>query len=100
MHARGWSRERAIEYMKQHTTASDDSIVAEVDRYIVWPGQATAYKIGQLRIAAMRDRARAALGERFDLRAFHNAVLDGGAEPLEVLDGQIDRWIAAQKAGK
>jgi uncharacterized protein (DUF885 family) len=100
MHARGWSRERAIEYMKQHTAASDDSIVAEVDRYIVWPGQATAYKVGQLRIAALRDRARAALGERFDLRGFHNAVLDGGAEPLEVLDSQIDRWIAGQKAGK
>jgi uncharacterized protein (DUF885 family) len=100
MHALGWNRDRAIRYMKEHTTLSDDEVVSEVDRYIVWPGQATAYKIGQLRIVALRDKAKAALGERFDLRAFHNAVIDGGAMPLEVLDEQIDRWIAAQKATK
>jgi uncharacterized protein (DUF885 family) len=100
LHALGWSRERAIGYMQEHSAESADEIVAEVDRYIVWPGQATAYKIGQLRIAALRDRARAALGERFDLRAFHNAVLDGGAVPLEVLDEEIGRWVQAQKGAK
>ena len=98
LHALGWSREQALQYMKEHTTMGEREIVAEVDRYIVWPGQATAYKIGQLRIAALRDQARAALGERFDLRDFHNAVLDGGAVPLDVLDEEIGRWIAAQKA--
>jgi uncharacterized protein (DUF885 family) len=99
MHALDWSRERAILYMQNHTTMSDDEIIAEVDRYIVWPGQATAYKIGQLRIVALRDKARAALGERFDLRSFHNGVIDGGAMPLDVLDEVIDRWIAAEKKG-
>lgn len=98
IHAMGWSRDQALAYMHEHTTESEASIVSEVDRYIVWPGQATAYKIGQLRIMALRDRARAALGARFDLRDFHNAVLDGGAVPLDVLEAQIDRWIAARKA--
>jgi uncharacterized protein (DUF885 family) len=97
IHALGWSREQAILYMQNHTTMSDDEVIAEVDRYIVWPGQATAYKIGQLRIVALRDKARAALGERFDLRTFHNAVTDGGAMPLDVLDEVIERWIAAEK---
>jgi uncharacterized protein (DUF885 family) len=100
MHAMAWSRERAIEYMKDHTTSSDDEIIAEIDRYIVWPGQATAYKIGQLRIIALRDKARSALGGRFDLRAFHNALIDEGELPLAVLEERIDRWIAAQKTAK
>jgi uncharacterized protein (DUF885 family) len=72
--------------------------VAEIDRYIVLPGQATAYKVGELRIKALRAKARAALGDRFDLRRFHNAVIDQGAVPLAVLDEQIDAWIAAEKA--
>jgi len=97
MHSLGWSRDRAIQYLKDHTTESSDEIVAEIDRYIVWPGQATAYKIGQLRIAALREKARAALGPRFDLRDFHNAVIDGGAVPLDVLEEQIDRWIATSR---
>jgi len=97
MHALGWSRERAMQYMRDHTTESEAEVVAEVDRYIVWPGQATAYKIGQLRIAALRDKARAALGDRFSLSAFHNALIDGGAMPLDVLEEEIDRWIAEQK---
>lgn len=100
LHAMDWSREQAIGYLKAHSTASDDEAVAEVDRYIVWPGQATAYKLGQLRIEALRDKAKAALGDRFDLRAFHNAVIDGGAVPLDVLNEEIDRWVAAQKATK
>jgi uncharacterized protein (DUF885 family) len=100
IHAFGWSRDRALQYMRDHTAGTELQVVAEVDRYIVWPGQATAYKVGQLRIAALRDRAREALGERFDLREFHNAVLDGGTVPLPVLEEQIDRWIAAVKARK
>jgi uncharacterized protein (DUF885 family) len=100
LHAMDWSREQAIAYMSAHTTASDGEAVAEVDRYIAWPGQATAYKLGQLRIQALRDKAKAALGNRFDLRAFHNAVIDGGAMPLDVLDEEIGRWVAARRATK
>lgn len=100
IHARGWSREKAIQYMRDHTLISEEMIVAEVDRYIVWPGQAVSYKIGQLHILALRDKAKAALNDRFDLREFHNILLDSGALPLEVLAGVIDRWIATQKAIK
>ena len=69
-----------------------------MDRYIVMPGQATAYKVGELKIKALRAKARAELGERFDLRRFHNAVIDNGAVPLDVLDAQITDWIAAERA--
>ena len=98
LHALGWSRQRAFDYMRAHSAMGEDEITAELDRYLVMPGQATAYLIGRLRIEALRDKARAALGERFDLRAFHNAVLDTGAVPLDVLDAIIGRWIEAQQA--
>jgi uncharacterized protein (DUF885 family) len=98
MHAFGWSRERAIAYLEEHAAATHGFAVAEVDRYIVWPGQATAYKIGELRIKALRAKAKAALGDRFDVRRFHNAVLDGGALPLAVLEHEIDAWITAEKS--
>ena len=96
LHAFGWSRDRAIDYMVTNTGQTRDAIVAEVNRYIVWPGQATAYKVGQLKIKELRAKAKAALGERFDVRRFHNAVIDGGALPLQVLEAQIDDWIAAE----
>jgi uncharacterized protein (DUF885 family) len=98
MHSLGWSRDQAIQYMRDHTPLSEAEIVAEIDRYIVWPGQATGYKIGQLRILALRDKAQKTLGDRFDIRSFHNAILDNGALPLQVLDEVIDRWIATQEA--
>ncbi len=97
LHARGWSRERAIRYMQDNSSLADSDIEAEVERYIVNPGQALGYKIGDLRIQAMRRRAEAALGSRFDLREFHAQVLTEGALPLDVLDAKIDRWIAAQR---
>lgn len=97
LHAEGWSREQAIEYMKQHSTESEAFVIAEVDRYITGPAQATAYKIGELKIIELRARAKAALGDRFDLRAFHNAVIDSGSMPLSVLEQIIDAWIAAEK---
>jgi len=97
MHAFGWSRQRAIDYIKEHALISDDYAVAEIDRYIVWPAQALGYKIGELKIKALRAKARAALGDRFDLRHFHNALIDDGPLPLDVLEGRIDGWIASQK---
>ena len=99
IHAFGWTREQAIDYMLAHTGLTRDLATAEIDRYIVWPGQATAYKVGELRIKSLRVRASAALGERFDLRRFHNAVIDGGSVPLSVLEATVDDWIASQRKG-
>ena len=96
LHAKGWTREQAIRYLADHTGYHEDSAAAEIDRYIVWAGQALGYKIGELRIKALRARAQAALGERFDLRRFHNAILDDGALPMTVLEARIDEWIAGQ----
>jgi uncharacterized protein (DUF885 family) len=96
MHAKGWSRERAIAYMHDNSSMADSDIVAEVERYIVWPGQALGYKVGQLRITAMRARAEKALGRDFDVREFHSQVLRDGAVPLDVLEAKIDRWIKAR----
>jgi uncharacterized protein (DUF885 family) len=98
IHALGWSRQQAIAYLNANTANSPADNEAEVDRYIAQPGQALGYKVGQLRIQALRDKAQAALGARFDLRRFHSAVLDNGPLPLAVLDREIDRWIAAESA--
>ena len=99
IHAFGWGRDRAIEFMKRNTALSELNITREVDRYIDWPGQATGYKIGELRIRAMRATAERELGARFDLRAFHDVVLGAGAIPLDVLAARVDAWVAATKAG-
>ncbi|RED17681.1 DUF885 domain-containing protein [Parasphingopyxis lamellibrachiae] len=96
IHALGWSKEQAIAFMSENTALTDANIEAEVNRYISWPGQALGYKMGELRIRALRARAEAALGENFDVRHFHDAVIGQGSVPLDVLEGQIDRWIAAQ----
>jgi uncharacterized protein (DUF885 family) len=95
IHALGWSRQQAIDYLTENTANAPADNEVEVDRYIAAPGQALAYKIGQLKIAALRDKARAALGERFDLRRFHGAVLDNGPLPLAILEQQVERWIRA-----
>jgi uncharacterized protein (DUF885 family) len=98
MHAKGWSRQQAIDYMKDNTALSEHNITAEVDRYIAWPGQALAYKIGQLKFREMREKAAAELGSDFDLRKFHDAVLENGAVPLNVLEAYIlEEWLPAQK---
>ncbi|MBL8531806.1 MAG: DUF885 domain-containing protein [Hyphomonadaceae bacterium] len=98
MHAMGWSRERAIDYMTENTSLTSHEIRTEIDRYIGWPGQALAYKIGELKIVELRQRAEAALGDRFDVRAFHDAVLANGGVTLPVLEREIDAYIAAAQA--
>ena len=97
MHMKGWSKAQAITFMKDNTALSDANIEAEVNRYISWPGQALAYKIGELKIRELRARAEAKLGPAFDVRRFHDAVLGQGPVPLDVLDRQIEDWIAAEK---
>ena len=98
IHSKGWSREQAIDFMKENTALSEHNIAAEVDRYIAWPGQALAYKIGQLKFRELRSRAEEALGTKFDLRRFHDALLEDGAFPLTLVEAKIDRWIAAEES--
>jgi uncharacterized protein (DUF885 family) len=98
MHAKGWTKQQAIDFMTDNSALSAANIEAEVNRYIADPGQALAYKIGELKIRELRARSEKTLGQRFDLRRFHDAVLGQGAVPLDVLEAQIDRWIAAEKA--
>ena len=98
LHAFGWTRERAIDYMVGNTGMTRANVTAEVDRYLVWPGQATAYKVGELKIKELRAKAKGELGERFDLRRFHNELIDNGALPLSVLEQLVDEWIVGEKA--
>ena len=97
VHSQAWTREQMVQYFRDHSNIDEPSIQSEVDRYIAWPSQALAYKIGQLKILELRDRAKKALGDKFDIRAFHDQVIDSGALPLDVLDARIDAWIASQK---
>ena len=97
VHSQHWTREQMVEYFHAHSNIDDTSIQAEADRYVAWPGQALAYKVGQLKILELRDRAKKALGDKFNIRAFHDQVLDAGALPLDVLSDRIDGWIAGQK---
>ena len=97
VHSEGWTRDQMVQYFRDHSAIDEPSMQAEVDRYIAWPSQALAYKIGQLKILELRDRAQKALGDKFDIRAFHDQVIDSGALPLDVLEQRIDAWIATQK---
>jgi uncharacterized protein (DUF885 family) len=98
IHSKGWTKQQAIDFMTDNTALSDANIEAEVNRYISWPGQALAYKIGELKIRELRDLATKELGERFDLAAFHDTVLGQGAVPLDVLELMVKDWILAEKA--
>jgi prolyl oligopeptidase len=98
MHAFKWERQRAIDFMKANTAKTEHDITVEIDRYIVWPGQALAYKTGELKLKELRARAKTELGQKFDIRAFHDAVLLAGALPLDVLEKRVDDWVAREKA--
>jgi len=98
LHSKGWSRQQALDYLADNTALSLKNVETEVDRYIAWPGQALAYKVGELTIWDLRRKAEKALGDKFDIRAFHDAVLVKGGLPLEILGAEIDRYIAREKA--
>jgi uncharacterized protein (DUF885 family) len=98
LHAERWSRQQVVDFFHAHSAMDEVDLQAETDRYIVWPGQALAYKVGQLQILALREKATRELGPAFDLRGFHDLVLGGGSLPLDVLDARVTSWIAAVKA--
>ncbi len=93
MHHQRWTRERAIQFFLENTALSELNIASEVDRYIAWPGQGLAYKIGQLKISELRAKAKEALGPRFDIRKFHDELLGDGALALDVLENKMQGWI-------
>jgi uncharacterized protein (DUF885 family) len=97
VHSEHWTRDQMVQFFHDHSSVDETSVQSEVDRYIAWPSQALAYKVGQLKILELRDRAKKALGDKFDIRAFHDQVIDSGAMPLDLLDERINAWIAAQK---
>lgn len=98
IHAKGWSRDQVVEFFRQSGAVDEPTIQSETDRYISWPAQALSYKLGQLKIRELRDRAQKELGPKFDIRKFHDEMLDGGTLPLDLLETRTDKWIAEQKA--
>jgi uncharacterized protein (DUF885 family) len=98
VHSQHWTRQQMVDYFHEHSTLDETNIQSEVDRYIAWPAQALGYKMGQLKILELRERAKTALGPKFDLKAFHDVVLDSGALPLDVLEKQVGAWIESQTA--
>jgi uncharacterized protein (DUF885 family) len=97
VHSRHWTRQQMVDFFREHTAMDDENINTEVDRYIAWPAQALSYKMGQMKILELRERAQKELGSKFDLRAFHDAVLDQGPLPLDILETKINEWITIQK---
>ncbi len=98
IHAKGWSRDQVVEFMRKSGAVDEPTIQSETDRYISWPAQALSYKLGQLKIRELRDRAQKELGPKFDIRKFHDEILDGGTLPLDLLEARTNKWIASQKA--
>jgi uncharacterized protein (DUF885 family) len=99
LHSEGWSRDRVVEFFRKYQPVDEPTIQSETDRYIAWPAQALSYKLGQLKFRELRDRAQRELGAKFDIRSFHDEMLNGGVLPLDLLDSRTDSWIRAQKAG-
>jgi uncharacterized protein (DUF885 family) len=97
IHSMGWSREQVVDFFRQSQAVDEPTLQSETDRYIAWPGQALSYKLGQLKFRELRERARTELQAKFDLRAFHDEMLNAGVLPLDLLDARTDRWIMAQK---
>jgi uncharacterized protein (DUF885 family) len=98
IHSKGWTREQVVEFMRKSGSVDEPTIQSETDRYIAWPAQALSYKLGQLKISELKERAQKELGPKFDIRTFHDEILDGGALPLDMLEARTDKWIAQQKA--
>ena len=98
IHSKGWTRDQVVEFFRQSGAIDEPSIQSETDRYIAWPAQALSYKLGQLKFRELRDRAQKELGPKFDIRSFHDEMLDGGTLPLDLLDARTDKWIAQQKS--
>lgn len=99
IHAQGWSRDQVVEYMRKNDV-NEPLIQSETDRYIAWPAQACSYKLGELKILELRERAKKELGSKFDIRTFNDEILSGGSLPLDMLDLRTTQWIAGQKAKK
>jgi uncharacterized protein (DUF885 family) len=99
LHSEGWSRDQVVEFFRKYQPVDEPTIQSETDRYIAWPAQALSYKLGQLKFRELRDRAQKQLGSKFDIRSFHDEMLNGGVLPLDLLDSRTNRWIQAQKAG-
>jgi uncharacterized protein (DUF885 family) len=97
IHAKGWTRDQAMDFLASNTAMSLKNVQTETDRYISWPGQALSYKIGELTILEVRARAEAKLGQKFDIRKFHDVVLTSGTMPLGELEARVDRWIASER---
>jgi uncharacterized protein (DUF885 family) len=98
IHSKGWTREQVVEFMRKSGAVDEPTIQSETDRYIAWPAQALSYKLGQLKISELRQRAQKELRASFDIRTFHDEILDGGSLPLDMLEARTDKWIAQQKA--
>jgi uncharacterized protein (DUF885 family) len=99
MHAKGWTEQQAVDYFRANSSVPDAAIKSEIQRYLVMPGQATAYKVGMIKIQQLRKKAETELGANFDIRGFHDTILGGGAMPMDLLERRVDRWIASKKAG-
>ena len=95
----GWSRDQVVEFFRKYQPVDEPTIQAETDRYIAWPAQALSYKLGQLKFRELRERAKRELGPKFDIRNFHDEMLNGGVLPLDLLDARTNSWIQQQKSG-
>ena len=98
IHSKGWTRDQVVDFFRKSGTLDEPEIQTETDRYIAWPAQALSYKIGQLKFVELRERARKELGSKFDIRTFHDEMLNGGVLPLDLLDARTERWIQAQNS--